>query len=85
MKRSGRKKVDREEHRTALHGGDPDDIKWRYPNTKLYADYLAEAHEMGKGLVAIPCGTFDKGHHPLEVKIARACVAAFHRGKAARK
>lgn len=51
-------------------------------NAKLYDDYLAQAHEMIKGMVSIPCGTFGRGHHPLEEKIARACVAAFHRGKA---
>lgn len=76
------KKVGCDERLTARHGGDPDDINWSYPNRKLYDDYLTEAHEMVKGLVHIPCGTLGHGHHPLEEKIAKACVAAFHRGKA---
>ena len=57
----------------------------RGESSKLYDDYLTEAHEMVKGLLYIDCRTLPgpkNEHHPLEVKIARACVAAFHRGKA---
>ena len=53
--------------------------------SKLYDDYLTEAHEMTKGFLHIDCGALPlgtPGHHPLEEKIAKACVAAFHRGKA---
>lgn len=67
------KKFDREEQR-AGH--------------KLYDDYLSQAHEMVRGLLHIDCGALPlgtPGHHPLEVKIAQACVAAFHRGKNARR
>jgi hypothetical protein len=52
--------------------------------SKLYDDYLALAHELCKGMVHVPCGMFGgPDHHPLEEKIAKACVAAFHRGKSA--
>lgn len=62
------KKVDREERQ----------------QSKLYDDYLSQAHEMVKWLLYIDCRTLPglvNEHHPLEVKIAKACVAAFHRGK----
>ena len=50
----------------------------------FYNAYLQLAHELCKGMTHIPCGTFGgPEHHPLEERIARELVAAFHRGKRA--
>lgn len=56
----------------------------RKPVLPLRVQYLREAHTMLAGMLHIPCGTFGRGHHPTEQKLADALVAAFHRGKNSR-